>query len=130
MTRGMADLARLGAIVAALAAGAHVVGAMPTTEDPLSRAAIDRLACQSDATLAEFSTLHLGQAESARIGRERRARCAPEPPKGWDAPLLQRGAILAGVAVALLLAGAMLASMARREALAEDMLREARRRHD
>lgn len=131
MTDQVAWFARLAALVVALVAGVTLFAAMPESENPMSSAALERGRCRTNAVLAEYGALHLGQAESARVGREARAGCPPELRTTWEPAALNRGLILAGIAVALLLGSAAFASMAKREALAAETLRELqRRRHD
>jgi hypothetical protein len=131
MTDQVAWFARVAALVVALVAGVTLFAAMPEREATGSREALDRSICHANASMAEFNALNRGQAEAARVGREARAGCPPELGTTWEPAALNRGLILAGIAVALLLASAVFASMAKREALAAETLRELqRRRHD
>jgi uncharacterized membrane protein YtjA (UPF0391 family) len=129
MTDQAAWFARAAALVVALVAGVTLFAGMPGTEPPEAQRA--RIACEGE-WLGRFSeAMRINPDAAMRREAEFRNRCGAAPRATWDPPALQRGLILAGVAVVLLLTSIALGSMAKREALAAESLREMkRRRHD
>jgi hypothetical protein len=131
MTDQAAWFARFAALVVALVGGVTLFAAMPERENPASREAMERTHCAADALLRFSRAMDVNPEAAMRRRAEFDANCPAPLRTTWEPKATQRGLILGGVALALLLASVVLGSMARREALAEEALREMkRRRHD
>jgi hypothetical protein len=131
MTDQAAWFARFAALVVTLVAGVTLFAAMPEREDMMSAAAAERSRCAADALVRFSQALDVNPEAAMRRRAEFDAHCPAPLRTTWEPAGLQRGLILGGVALALLLTSVVLGSMAKREALAEEALREMkRRRHD
>jgi hypothetical protein len=129
MTDQAAWFMRFAALVVALAGGVTLFAAMPETEGPEARST--RVICEAEWATRFYDALTINPEAATRRESEFRGRCGTGPRTTWEPQGQQRGLMLAGVALALILASVVLGSMAKREALAEESLREMkRRRHD